>query len=65
MRPASGEDGWLLFARGGLGLMSHKMVWGGQMKKARIEKIVPLSPYVEKTFKLKGNKKFRTWTKKS
>ncbi len=31
LRPASGEDGWLSLARGGLGQVSHEM--GGGMKK--------------------------------
>ena len=62
MRPASGEDGWLSLARGGLGQMSHE-TGGGQMKKNSIERLC-LSPYVE-TFLLKGNKRFRTRTEKS
>ena len=62
MSPASGEDGWLSLARGGLATGAHEM--GGRWKSQN-RKNVYLSPYVEKTFKLKGNKKFRTWTKKS
>ena len=38
---------------------------GGGRWKGQNRKIVPLSPYVEKPFKPKGNKKFRTWTEKS
>ena len=41
--------------------------WGGGVadEKSQNRKIVPLSPFVKKTFKLKVNKKFRTWTEKS
>ena len=48
---------------------SQKPLWwvphvlGGADEKARIERLC-LSPYVEEPFKLKGNKRFRTWTKK-
>ena len=38
---------------------------GGCRRKSRHRKIVPLSSLCWKTFKLKGNKKFRIWTKKS
>ena len=38
--------------------------WFGVDGKVSIERWY-LSPHVEKPFKLKGNKKFRTWTKKS
>ena len=41
---------------------SHEI--GGRWKSHR-RKIVHLSSFCRKTFKLKGNKKFRTWTKKS
>ena len=37
MRPASGEDGWLSLARGGLGLELHEML--GADEKARIERM--------------------------
>ena len=37
---------------------------GGQMKKPEYKECVSLS-LCRRTFKLKGNKKFRTWTKKS
>ena len=50
----SEEDGWL---------SGPHVLWGAD-GKASIKKIVPLS-LCRKTFKLKGNKKFRTWTKKS
>ena len=36
MRPASGEDGWLSLARGGLGLVSHEI---GADEKANIERL--------------------------
>ena len=38
--------------------------WGERWKR-RHRNIVLLSSLCRKTFKLKGNKKFRTWTKKS
>ena len=41
----------------------RRMRWGAD-GKVIIERLC-LSPYVKKPFKLKGNKKFRTWTKKS
>ena len=53
------EERWISFARRGLGQVSHEMVVVGWMAvdgKARIERMC--------IFKLKGNKKFRTWTKK-
>ena len=62
MSPVSEEDAWLSLARGGLGQMSHEI--GRDRWKGQNRKNVYLSPYVE-TFKLKGNKKFRTWTEKS
>ena len=55
MRPASGEDSWLLLARGGFGLVSHEM--GGVDKKARIERMCISLPYVE-TFNSKVIKGF-------
>ena len=42
---ASGEDGWLLWARWGLGQVSHEM--GGGRWKSQNRKNVYLSPYVE------------------
>ena len=42
----------------------RRTCWGGADGKVSIERWY-LSPYVEKTFRFKGNKKFRTWTKKS
>ena len=62
MRPASGEDGWLSLARGDLCGGCHTC-WGGGRWKSQNRKIVPLS-LCRRTFKLKGNKKVRTWTKK-
>ena len=38
--------------------------WGGEMKKPELKECVSLS-LCRRTFKLKGNKKFRTWTEKS
>ena len=38
--------------------------WGGGRWKSQYTKMVSLSLF-RKTFKLKDNKKFRTWTKKS
>ena len=60
------RDGWLSLARGGLGLVSHEMGAGAD-EKSQNKKIVPLLSLslCRKTFKLKGNKKFRTWTEKS
>ena len=55
MRPASREDGWLSFARGGFGLVSHEM--GGRWK-SQYRKIVSLSPYVEKPLNSKVIKSF-------
>ena len=56
MRPASGEDGWLLLACGCLGLLSHEM--GGGRWKSQHRKIVPLSPYVEEPLNSKVIKSF-------
>ena len=58
----SEEYGWLSELTKDLQRVSH-VVWGRW--KSRHRKIVPLSSLCQKTFKLKGNKKFRTWTKKS
>ena len=65
MRPASGEDGWFSLARGDLCGRYHTC-WrgGGGEIKSQKRKIVPLS-LCRRTFKLKGNKKVRTWSKKS
>ena len=43
----------------------HAVGGGGGRWKSHLRKIVYLSPFVEKPFNSKGNKKFRTWTKKS
>ena len=57
----SEEEGWLLIARRGLAAGVH-VVWGRWKSKHR--KMVSL--YLCRiTFKLKSNKKFCTWTKKS
>ena len=45
LRPASGEDGWLSLARGGLRLVSHEMCGGRWRSQNR--KNVYLSPYIE------------------
>ena len=58
---ASEEEGWLSLARRGLVSSAH-VVWSWW--KSQYRKMVSLS-LCRKTFKLKGNKKFRTWTKKS
>ena len=58
---ASGEDGWLSLARRGLVSGAH-VVWGRW--KSQYRKMLSLS-LCRNAFKLKGNKKFRTWTKKS
>ena len=57
----SEEEGWLSRARRGLASGAH-VVWG-RWKSQHI-KMVSLS-ICRKPFKLKGNKRFRTWTKKS
>ena len=64
MSPASGEDGWLSLARGGLGLVSHEMGWGRW--KSQNRKIVPLSPYVRKPLNSKVIKSFvpELWSRK-
>ena len=58
---ASEEDGWLSELAEALGRVLHVVcgIWKSQHRK-----MVSLS-LCGKTFKLKGNKKFRTWTKKS
>ena len=58
----SEEEGWLSLPR--RGLVSGGHVLGGGRWKSKHRKMVCLS-LCWKTFKLKGNKKFRTWTKKS
>ena len=55
------EEGWLSLAHRGLVAGTH-VIWGRW--KSQHRKMVSLS-LCRKTFKLKGNKKFRTWTKKS
>ena len=56
MRLASGEDGWLSLACGGLGLVSHVLGRGCRWKSHH-RKIVPLSPYVEEPLNSKVIKK--------
>ena len=67
LRSASGEDSWLSFARwsqaSGLVAGATRVGWR-QMEKPEEKECVSLS-LCRRTFKLKGNKKFRTWTKKS
>ena len=63
IRPASGEDGWFSLARGDL-CGGCYTCWEEGRWKSQYRKIVPLS-LCRRTFKLKGNKKFRTWIKKS
>ena len=58
------RDGWLSLARGDLCGGCHTCWWGGVRWKSQNRKIVPLT-LCRITFKLKGNKKVRTWTKKS
>ena len=54
----SEEEGWLSLARSGF-VAGTTRVGRGSGKSQH------LSSVCRKTFKLKGNKKFRTWTKKS
>ena len=56
MRPASGEDGWLSLARGGLGLVSHEMGRGGG--RSQNKKMVPFSLCVEEPLNSKVIKSF-------
>ena len=56
----SEEERWLSLARRDFGQVSHEMGWGAD-EKARIERMC-ISLLMSK---LKGNKKFCTWTKKS
>ena len=62
MRPTSGEDGWFSLARRDLCGGCHTRC--GRMTKPEQKECVSLS-LCRRTFKLKGNKKFRTWTEKS
>ena len=64
---ASGEDGWLLLAHQSQasGLVAGATRVGGGRWKSHHRKIVHLSSLYWRTFKLKGNKKFCTRTKKS
>ena len=55
LSPASGEDGWLSLARGGLGQVSHEM--GGRWKSQN-RKNVYLSPYIEEPLNWKVIKSF-------
>ena len=57
------RDGWFSLARGDLCGGCHTC-WGWGRWKSQNRKIVPLS-LCRRTFKLKGNKKVRTWSKKS
>ena len=57
------RDGGLSLARGGLGPVSHEMV--GAEEKASIKILCLSLSLCRRTFTLKGNKKFRTWTMKS
>ena len=57
LRPASGEDGWLSLARGGLRLVSHEIVVGGRWK-SRNRKNVYFFPYVEEPLNSKVIKCF-------
>ena len=58
------RDGWHSFARGNP-CGGCCTCWGGEDRwKSQNRKIVPLS-LCRRTFKLKVNKKVRTWTKKS
>ena len=59
--PGSEEEGWLSLASRGLVSGAH-VVW--DRWKNQYRKMVSLY-LCRKTFKLKGNKTFRTWTKKS
>ena len=55
LSPASGKDGWLLLARGGLGQVPHEM---GCRWKSQNRKNVYLSPYVEEPLNSKVIKSF-------
>ena len=55
LSPASGEDGWLSLARGGLGQVSHE---GGGRWKSQNRKNMYLSPYVEEPLNSKVIKIF-------
>ena len=62
LSPASEEDGWLsLVRRGETSSLCRVRTWFGAVGKVSIERMC----ISRKTFKLKGNKKFCTWTKKS
>ena len=61
MRPASGKER-LAFACSRRPLWRCHTGWVGEMKN---KERLCLSLLMSKTFTLKGNKKFRTWTKKS
>ena len=62
---ASEEDGWLSELAEAFAVGVARDGGGGWTWKSRHRKIVPLSSSRGKTFLLKGNTKFRTWTKKS
>ena len=59
----SEEDGWFSKLTEAFRRVPH-VEWGVRWKICH-RKIALLSPLCRKTFQLKGNKKFRTWTKKS
>ena len=62
--PVTGEDGWLLLARGSLGQVPHEMVGGGWgwgwygRWKSQNRKNVYLSPYVKEPLNSKVIKSF-------
>ena len=56
LSPASGEEGWLTLACGGLGQVSHKM--GGGRWKSQNRKNVYIPPYVEEPLNSKVIKCF-------
>ena len=58
------EDSWLLGQARGLVAGAPRVCVGVGRWKSQHRKMISLS-LCRKTFKLKGNKKFRTWTKKS
>ena len=57
LNPASGEDGWLSLAGGGLGQVSNEMGGGGRWKSQN-RKNVYLFPYVEEPLNSKVIKSF-------
>ena len=57
MSPASGEDGWLSLARGGLATGAHVLEVGGRWKSQNRNNVY-LSPYVEEPLNSKVIKTF-------